>query len=161
MRADPPKAGARARERGGPLRSRHASSPDRRAHGGGERSALCLCPSETTTLAEAEDLALGETCGHAGLADGRTIFELGCGWGSPTLHMATVYPRSRIVAVSNSHSRRAHLLAEAERRGLANLTVVTADMNDFRPPFVGFDRIVSVETFEHMSNRRARSPGAV
>ncbi|NLH83006.1 MAG: class I SAM-dependent methyltransferase [Phyllobacteriaceae bacterium] len=115
----------------------------------------CLHPSEATTLAEAEDLALAETCGHAGLADGQTVLELGCGWGSLTLHMAATYPNTRIVAVSNSHSQRAHILAEAARRGLTNVSVVTADMNDFTPPFVGFDRIVSVEMFEHMSNWRA------
>lgn len=115
----------------------------------------CLYPSETTTLAEAEDLALAETCAHADLADGQTILELGCGWGSLSLHMAATYPNARIVAVSNAHSQRAHIVGEAERRGIANLTVVTADMNDFRPEIVGFDRIVSVEMFEHMSNWRA------
>ncbi len=115
----------------------------------------CLYPNEATTLAEAEDLALAETCVHADLADGQTILELGCGWGSLTLHMAATYPLARIVAVSNSRSQRAHIVAEAERRGLANLTVLTADMNDFQPPFAGFDRIVSVEMFEHMSNWRA------
>jgi cyclopropane-fatty-acyl-phospholipid synthase len=115
----------------------------------------CLYPSATTTLAEAEDLALAETCAHADLADGQTILELGCGWGSLSLHMAATYPNARIVAVSNSRSQRAHIIGEAERRGLANLAVVTADMNDFEPPVSGFDRIVSVEMFEHMSNWRA------
>jgi cyclopropane-fatty-acyl-phospholipid synthase len=115
----------------------------------------CLYPNEGTTLAEAEELALAETCVHAGLADGQTILELGCGWGSLTLHMAATFPGARIVAVSNSHSQRAHILVEAARRGLRNLTVVTADMNDFRPEIAGFDRIVSVEMFEHMSNWRA------
>lgn len=115
----------------------------------------CLYPNEATTLAEAEDLALDETCAHAALADGQKILELGCGWGSLSLHMAAALPNARIVSVSNSHSQRAHVVGEAERRGLTNLTVVTADMNDFRPEFVGFDRIVSVEMFEHMSNWRA------
>lgn len=115
----------------------------------------CRHPSEATTLAEAEDLALAETCEHAALADGQTILELGCGWGSLTLHMAATYPNARIVAVSNSRSQRAHIVREAEIRGLDNLRVVTADMNDFQPPILRFDRIVSVEMFEHMSNWRA------
>ncbi|MBV5263849.1 SAM-dependent methyltransferase [Pinisolibacter aquiterrae] len=115
----------------------------------------CRYPSETTTLAEAEELALAETCEHADLHDGQTILELGCGWGSLTPHMAATYPRARIVAVSNSQSQRAHIVAEAKRRGLTNVTVVTSDMNDFQPPIVDFDRIVSVEMFEHMSNWRA------
>ena len=115
----------------------------------------CLYPSATTSLAEAEEFALAQTCDHAGLADGQTILELGCGWGSLSLHMAETYPNARIVAVSNSHSQRAYIADQADVRGLGNLTVVTADMNDFVPPATGFDRIVSVEMFEHMSNWRA------
>ncbi len=114
----------------------------------------CLYPTAATTLAEAETLALLETCAHADLKDGQAILELGCGWGSLSLHMAAAYPQARIVSVSNSQSQRAYITAEAARRGLGNLTVVTADMNDFaidRP----FDRIVSVEMFEHMSNWHA------
>lgn len=115
----------------------------------------CLYPSATTSLAEAEDLALAQTCENADLADGQTILELGCGWGSLSLHMAETYPNARILAVSNSHSQRAFIADRAEIRGLTNLTVVTADMNDFMPPTSGFDRVVSVEMFEHMSNWRA------
>lgn len=115
----------------------------------------CLYPEAATTLAQAEDLALAQTCSHARLADGQSILELGCGWGSLSLHMAATYPNARIVSVSNSQSQRAHITAEATARGLANLTVITADMNDFAPERVGFDRIVSVEMFEHMSNWRA------
>ncbi|HZL00131.1 MAG TPA: cyclopropane-fatty-acyl-phospholipid synthase family protein [Caulobacteraceae bacterium] len=107
-----------------------------------------------TTLAEAEVAALEETCVHAALADGQSILELGSGWGSLSLWMAERYPASAITAVSNSHSQRAHIEARAAERGLANLTVVTADMNDFQAPAL-FDRIVSVEMFEHMSNWRA------
>lgn len=115
----------------------------------------CRYPSETTSLAEAEELALAETCLHADLHDGQTILELGCGWGSLTLWMAEKYPNSQIFAVSNSHSQRAHIADQANVRGLHNVTVVTCDMNDFVPPATGFDRIVSVEMFEHMSNWRA------
>lgn len=115
----------------------------------------CLYPSVTTTLAEAEELALAQTVEHAGLADGQSILELGCGWGSLSLHMAEAFPAARIVSVSNSRSQRAHILQEAAARRLTNLTVITADMNDFVPEKTGFDRIVSVEMFEHMSNWRA------
>lgn len=121
----------------------------------------CLYPAPDTTLAEAEVAALQETCAHAALADGQSILELGCGWGSLSLFMAERYPASSIVSVSNSTPQRLHIEAEIARRGLANLTVVTADMNAFAPDRT-FDRIVSVEMFEHMSNwralfRRARS----
>jgi len=110
-------------------------------------------PAGTTTLADAEAMALAATCAHAELENGQTILELGCGWGSLTLWMAARYPRSHITAVSNSHSQRAWILAEAARRGLANVDVITADMNHFD---IGsrFDRILSVEMFEHMRNWR-------
>lgn len=107
-----------------------------------------------TTLAEAEDAALLRTCQHADLADGQSVLELGCGWGSLSLWMACAYPASRITAVSNSSGQKAFIDREARLLGLTNLTVVTADMNDFQPRG-SFDRIVSVEMFEHMANWRA------
>ena len=117
----------------------------------------CLYPAVDTTLDEAEEAALAETCTHAGLADGQRVLELGCGWGSLSLWMAERYPKSRITAVSNSHGQRQHIETQAKARGLTNLTVITCDMNDFTPNAGGggFDRIVSVEMFEHMANWRA------
>lgn len=112
----------------------------------------CLYRTGQETLAEAEDLALAETCEHADLADGQTILELGCGWGSLSLWMAEHYPNARITAVSNSTPQRLHIERRAADRGLSNLTVITADMNDFMPTTDPFDRIVSVEMFEHMAN---------
>jgi cyclopropane-fatty-acyl-phospholipid synthase len=112
----------------------------------------CFFPSHDTTLAEAEEVALAATCRHAELADGQEILELGCGWGSLSIWMAEHFPRGRITAVSNSTSQRRFIEAEAASRGLNNLCVVTADMNDFSPGEWTFDRIVSVEMFEHMRN---------
>jgi len=114
----------------------------------------CLYPTGNETLAQAEEAALAETCRHADLQDGQQILELGCGWGSLSLWMAERMPAARITAVSNSASQRAYIEGEAARRGLANLTVITADMNDFTID-CRFDRIVSVEMFEHMANWRA------
>jgi cyclopropane-fatty-acyl-phospholipid synthase len=90
---------------------------------------------------------------HADLADGQSILELGCGWGSLTLWLARQFPHAKITAVSNSRSQRAYIEAEAAARGLQNITVITADMNHFDPG-ARFDRIVSVEMFEHMMNWR-------
>ena len=101
--------------------------------------------------AEAEEHALRETAQHADLADGQRILELGCGWGSLTLWMAEKYRRSRITAVSNSTPQRRFIEGEATRRGLTNVRVVTQDMNQFEPTG-RFDRVVSVEMFEHMAN---------
>jgi cyclopropane-fatty-acyl-phospholipid synthase len=104
-------------------------------------------------LAEAEAAALAITAERAELADGQDILELGCGWGSLTLYMAARFPRARIVGVSNSHSQREYIVAQARQRGLNNVRIVTADMNDFVIA-QRFDRIVSVEMFEHMRNYR-------
>ena len=114
----------------------------------------CLYTHDGATLAEAEEAALGQTCAHADLADGQDILELGCGWGSLTLWMAEKYPQSRVLAISNSRTQRAYILEQASLRGLANVSVQTCDMNDFALDR-RFDRIVSVEMFEHMSNWRA------
>jgi cyclopropane-fatty-acyl-phospholipid synthase len=113
----------------------------------------CLYDAGATTLAQAEERALAETCAHADLRDGQSILELGCGWGSLSLWMAQRYPASTITSVSNSASQRLFIESQARRRGLDNLTVVTCDMNDFHPAGT-FDRIVSVEMFEHMANWR-------
>jgi cyclopropane-fatty-acyl-phospholipid synthase len=106
------------------------------------------------TLAEAEAAMLSRSCQRAKLADGQRILELGCGWGSLSLWMARQYPRAEIVAVSNSRTQKAWIDEQAQRDGLRGLTVLTADMNTFDPPGA-FDRVVSVEMFEHMRNWRA------
>lgn len=111
----------------------------------------CFYPTAVATLAEAEEHALRQTTEHALLADGQDILELGCGWGSLTLWMARTFPKARILAVSNSHAQRMHILARAAASGLMNVEVVTADMNVFAPDR-SFDRVVSVEMFEHMAN---------
>jgi len=114
----------------------------------------CFYPTGTETLAEAEACALAATCDMADLRDGQRILELGCGWGSLTLFMAAAYPAASITAVSNSQSQRVFIEAQAAARGLGNLRVITADMNDFDAQGL-FDRVVSVEMFEHMTNWRA------
>ena len=108
-------------------------------------------PEGTTDLGDAEARALAVTAERAQLADGQRVLELGCGWGSLTLWMARKSPASRIVGVSNSSSQRESILARAAAEGLGNVEIITADMNGFRG--VGsFDRVVSVEMFEHMRN---------
>ncbi|MBV8537626.1 MAG: class I SAM-dependent methyltransferase, partial [Alphaproteobacteria bacterium] len=118
---------------------------------GPRRKYSCCLYEGGATLAEAEEWALAETQQHAALADGQHILELGCGWGSLSLWMAEHLPAARITAVSNSHAQRAFIEGEAARRGLRHLRVITSDMNDFAPD-ARFDRVVSVEMFEHMSN---------
>ncbi len=104
---------------------------------------------ESLDQAEADMLAI--TCERAGLEDGQDVLELGCGWGSLSLFMAQRYPNSHITSVSNSRTQKAHIDDMAQQRGIKNLTVITCDMNNFSID-KHFDRIVSVEMFEHMRN---------
>ena len=112
----------------------------------------CYWPAGTRDLGEAEAAMLALTCERAGLADGQAVLELGCGWGALSLWMAQTYPGSRITAVSNSAPQRAFIEARRDELGLDNLVVVTADMNDFDTAAASFDRVVSLEMFEHMRN---------
>ena len=101
--------------------------------------------------AEADMLAI--TCERARLTDGDRILELGCGWGSLTLWMAERYPNSRITAVSNSRTQKQFIDARAAERGLDNVEVLTLDVNALEfDPAIRFDRVVSVEMFEHVRN---------
>lgn len=116
-----------------------------------QKYSCCYWGQECSTLEAAERAALAITCQRAELANGQQILELGCGWGSLSLHMATRFPESRVTAVSNSATQRQWIESQAERAGIANLRVITADMNDFGTD-ARFDRVVSVEMFEHMCN---------
>jgi cyclopropane-fatty-acyl-phospholipid synthase len=119
--------------------------------GSHRKYSCCYYDTPSATLADAEERALQLTVEHADLHDGHEILELGCGWGSLSLFMAQRYPKARIVAVSNSHSQRDFIEQEAALRQIRNLQVVTCDMNEFTTT-QSFDRVVSVEMFEHMSN---------
>jgi len=102
-------------------------------------------------LDTAEARMLEITCGRAELQDGQRILELGCGWGSLTVWMARHYPNAQITAVSNSASQREFIMQRCDAAGVSNVTVITADANEFTTD-ERFDRVVSVEMFEHMRN---------
>ncbi|MDB9879669.1 cyclopropane-fatty-acyl-phospholipid synthase family protein [Pseudomonadales bacterium] len=110
-----------------------------------------LFDASATDLSEAEAAMLKLTCERAQLDSAKTILELGCGWGALTLWMAEQYPDSKIVALGNSESQKAYIDSAAEKRDLANIEVICSDMNDFNTE-QRFDRIVSIEMFEHMRN---------
>jgi cyclopropane-fatty-acyl-phospholipid synthase len=104
------------------------------------------------SLAAGEEAMLWLCAERARFSDGQEILELGCGWGSLSLWLAERYPHSRITAVSHSRTQKEFIDAEARKRGFANLTIVTCDMNDFAIAAARFDRVVSIEMFEHMKN---------
>ena len=112
----------------------------------------CYFANDKTTLDEAEEHSLIIYSERAQLKDGQHILELGCGWGSFTLWMAERYPNAKITAVSNSATQRQHILAEAEKRGLGNIEILTCDVNVLELKANTFDRVVSVEMFEHVRN---------
>lgn len=112
-----------------------------------------LFESADTTLDQAEMAMLDLTCQRAGIENGQDILELGCGWGSLTIWMAEHFPNSRITAISNSNSQRTYIEGQLRQKKLQNATILTRDMRSFECS-QKFDRIVSVEMFEHMRNYR-------
>ncbi len=108
-------------------------------------------PQGVDSLDEAEDRALMETCSRAGIENGMSILELGCGWGALSFWIARHYPDCEITAVSNSRTQGEFIRQYAQYSQLDNINVITADMNDFQPQRQ-FDRVLSLEMFEHMRN---------
>jgi cyclopropane-fatty-acyl-phospholipid synthase len=111
----------------------------------------CLWPDGVDDIGQAEEHMLALTCERARIRDGVDVLDLGCGWGALSLYVAERYPEARVLAVSNSHRQREWIESERDRRGLRGLEVRTADVNSFVPER-SFDRVVSVEMFEHMRN---------
>jgi len=111
----------------------------------------CYWGGPVSNLGEAEEAALEITCQRADIQDGMKVLDLGCGWGSLSLWIAGHFPRCSVTSVSNSASQRAFIEKEAALLGLSNIEVITADMNEFTTD-KSFDRVVSVEMFEHMRN---------
>lgn len=112
-------------------------------------------PSNIQNLEQAEEMALDLTMNRAELRDGMKILELGCGWGSLTLAMAARFPKSEIIAISNSHSQRKFIEMTAAARNLRNVRILTRDVSrveNLEQEFGHFDRVVSVEMFEHFRN---------
>jgi len=111
----------------------------------------CIWPDHVQNLAEAEEAMLALTAERAGIQDGMDLLELGCGWGSLSIWLAEHFPNARITSVSNSNGQRLFIEQRCKELGLKNLRVITCDMNEFKTD-QQFDRVLSVEMFEHMRN---------
>jgi cyclopropane-fatty-acyl-phospholipid synthase len=116
-----------------------------------QKYSCCLWPPGVNTLDQAEDAMLQLTCERAQLEDGMDILDLGCGWGSFCLWVAEHYPNSRVMAVSNSRSQKEHIDALCRRQNIQTVQTITADVSDLDLDR-RFDRIVSIEMFEHIKN---------
>jgi cyclopropane-fatty-acyl-phospholipid synthase len=115
----------------------------------------CWWPDQGTTLDEAEEYMLALTCQRAGLEDGMSVLDLGCGWGSLSLWIAEKYPGCQITAISNSRDQVSFITRQAEERGYPNLAARRVDVNELAEAGLGeFDRVISIEMFEHMKNYR-------
>ncbi|PBP20539.1 hypothetical protein BUE80_DR008644 [Diplocarpon rosae] len=112
----------------------------------------CLYPKGCETLAQAEIAMLETYVAKAQLKDGMSILDLGCGWGSGALYFAEVLPNSKITAFSNSRTQKIYIDSKAKEKGLTNLTVITGNVVDYEFENESFDRVVSIELFEHMKN---------
>ena len=112
----------------------------------------CLYPTGKETLAEAEEKMLALYVERAELKDGMSVLDLGCGWGSASLYMAENLRGSQITAFSNSRTQKQYIDSVAKSKGLTNLTVITGDVVDYEFPASAFDRVISIELFEHMKN---------
>lgn len=114
----------------------------------------CLFPSPSTTLTESEDHMLKLTCQRAELVDGLKVLDLGCGWGSLGLYVAAKFPNTEVTMLSNSAFQRKYIEGVAKERGLTNITVHTGDISVFENEAFNscFDRVMSIEMFEHMKN---------
>ena len=119
--------------------------------GARKKYSCCFYDSPQSTLAEAEERMLALTADRAQIQDGQEILDLGCGWGSLSLWLAEKYPNARVTGVSNSTGQRDYIEARCAARGLDNVHIITADVNRFVAPR-SYDRIVSVEMFEHLRN---------
>jgi cation-transporting P-type ATPase 13A2 len=115
----------------------------------------CLYPKGSETLAQAEMAMLETYIVKADLKDGQDILDLGCGWGSGALYYAEMFPNSRITALSNSRTQKEYIDAQAKSKGFKNLTAVTGNVADHEFTPESFDRVVSIEMFEHMKNYEA------
>ena len=111
----------------------------------------CFWPNDVCSLSEAEAAALELTVKRAGIADGMAVLDLGCGWGSLSLWIAEQFPHATVHSVSNSRAQHDFIVQQMKARAIDNVIVTTADMNDFATT-EKFDRVVSVEMFEHMRN---------
>jgi cyclopropane-fatty-acyl-phospholipid synthase len=111
----------------------------------------CYWPNDVSNLSEAEAAALELSVSRAGINDGMQVLDLGCGWGSLSLWIAEYFPNAYVTSVSNSTSQREFILKQASDRSIQNIDVIACDMNDFATD-KRFDRVVSIEMFEHMRN---------
>ncbi|KAJ4830155.1 hypothetical protein Tsubulata_042905 [Turnera subulata] len=111
----------------------------------------CYFPNESSSLEDAEKAMLELYCERAKLKDGHTVLDVGCGWGSLSLFIAQKYANCKITGICNSTTQKAYIEEQCRDLQLHNLEIIVADISTFEME-ASYDRIFSIEMFEHMKN---------
>ncbi len=111
----------------------------------------CSLFDDVDSLDDAEESMLKLYMDRADIKDGHEVLDLGCGWGSFSLYVAERYPNINITSVSNSSDQIAYIKNEAHKKDLLNIKAFRMDVNNLELN-KQFDRIVSIEMFEHLRN---------
>ena len=109
---------------------------------------------ETNNINQAEIAMLELYVERAEINDGTSVLDLGCGWGSVSLYLANKFPKCQITCVSNSSTQIEYIKSYCLEKNITNVTPIKCDINTFTPT-KKFDRIISIEMFEHMHNLTA------
>lgn len=99
-------------------------------------------------LVQAQRDKLDLVCEKLELRPGARLLDVGCGWGSLSLHAAENYG-AQVLAVTIAQAQRDHLEARIAERGLGDL--VRVRLLDYRDlTETGFDAVASLEMGEHV-----------
>jgi cyclopropane-fatty-acyl-phospholipid synthase len=113
--------------------------------------ALWTSPDPDYTLADAQRDKLDAICRKLELAPGRRLLDIGCGWGSLSIHAARAYGAS-VTAVTLAAEQAAYVRRRVTEAGLSDL--VTVVNQDYRDIGAGtYDAVASVEMGEHVGDR--------
>nr|GMD45925.1 (S)-coclaurine N-methyltransferase [Ipomoea batatas] len=111
----------------------------------------CFFPDQYSTLEDAEKAMLELYCERSQIKDGHTVLDVGCGWGSLSLYIAKKYSNCKVTGICNSVTQKAHIEEQCRELQLENVDIIVADISTFDME-ASYDRIFSIEMFEHMKN---------
>ena len=111
----------------------------------------CSLFENENSLDDAEKSMLDLYIERAEIKNGQEVLDLGCGWGSFSLYVAKKFPNVNITSISNSSDQISYIKNEAQKRGLLNIEAIRMDVNNLKLDNQ-FDRIISIEMFEHLRN---------
>ncbi|KAK4338621.1 hypothetical protein RND71_043108 [Anisodus tanguticus] len=116
-----------------------------------EKPNCCYFKDKLSTLEDAEKAMMELYCERLQLKDGHTVLDIGCGWGSLSLYIAQKYSSCKVTGICNSVTQKAYIEEQCRELQLGNLEIIVADISTFEMEG-SYDRILSIEMFEHMKN---------